>query len=86
MQDLGRELRRTPLPRCWVDRTVRTRTGWPSVKTLAYTASLEQAAEGGEPMAEQRHGRYYAQELMMDEGANVRERIQDALDAGEERE
>jgi hypothetical protein len=34
-------------------------------------------------MAEQRHGRYYAQELMMNEGANVREQIQDALDAGE---
>ncbi len=37
-------------------------------------------------MAEQRHGRYYAQELTMDEGANVREHIQDALDAGEQRE
>ena len=37
-------------------------------------------------MAEQRHGRYYAQELMMDQDANVRELIQDALDAGEHRE
>jgi hypothetical protein len=37
-------------------------------------------------MAEQRHGRYYAQGLMMKEGANVREQIQDALDAGEVRE
>jgi hypothetical protein len=38
-------------------------------------------------MAEQRHGRYYAQELMMDEeDANVRELIQDALDAGEHHE
>jgi hypothetical protein len=37
-------------------------------------------------MAEQRHGRYYAQELMMNEGANVREQIQDALDAGEHHE
>ena len=34
-------------------------------------------------MAEQRHGRYYAQELMMDQDANTREHIQDALDAGE---
>ena len=34
-------------------------------------------------MAEQRHGRYYAQELMMDQDANVREQIQDTLDAGE---
>jgi hypothetical protein len=31
-------------------------------------------------MAEQRHGRYYAQELMMDQDANIREQIQDALD------
>jgi hypothetical protein len=37
-------------------------------------------------MAEQRHGRYYAQELMMDQDANVRELIQDALDAGENQE
>jgi len=34
-------------------------------------------------MAEQRHGRYYAQELMMDSAVNIREQIQDALDAGE---
>ena len=37
-------------------------------------------------MAEQRHGRYYAQELIMNEGANVREQIPDALDAGEHHE
>jgi hypothetical protein len=37
-------------------------------------------------MAEQRHGRYYAQELMMDQDANIREQIQDALDAGESQE
>ena len=37
-------------------------------------------------MAEQRHGRYYAQELMMNEGTNVREQIQNALDAVEEQE
>ena len=36
-------------------------------------------------MAEQRHGRYYAQELMMNGGASV-EQIQDALDAGEHHE
>jgi hypothetical protein len=34
-------------------------------------------------MAEQRHGRYYAQELMIDPGVNTRDQIQDALDAGE---
>ena len=34
-------------------------------------------------MAEERHGRYYAQELMIDSDANHREQIQDALDAGE---
>jgi hypothetical protein len=39
-----------------------------------------------EIMTEQRHGRYYAQELMMDQDANVRELIQDALDAGEHHE
>ena len=37
-------------------------------------------------MAEQRHGRYYAQELMMDQDANIRELIQDALDSGEHQE
>ena len=37
-------------------------------------------------MAEQRHGRYYAQELMMDQDANIREQIQDALDSGEQHE
>jgi len=37
-------------------------------------------------MAEERHGRYYAQELMIDPDANHREQIQDALDAGERRE
>jgi len=47
---------------------------------------LLKVAEGENPMAEQRHGRYYAQELMMDQDANIRERIQDALDAGETQE
>ena len=37
-------------------------------------------------MAEARHGRYYAQELMIDPDANHREQIQDALDADERRE
>jgi hypothetical protein len=37
-------------------------------------------------MAEQRHGRYFAQELMMDQDTNVRDQIQDALDAGESQE
>jgi hypothetical protein len=37
-------------------------------------------------MAEQPHGRYYAQELMMDQDANIREQIQAALDAGENQE
>ena len=37
-------------------------------------------------MAEQRHGRFYAQELMMDQDAYIREQIQDALDAGERQE
>jgi hypothetical protein len=43
-------------------------------------------AEGEYLMAKQRHGRFYAQELMMDQDANSREQIQDALDAGERQE
>jgi hypothetical protein len=34
-------------------------------------------------MIEQLHGRYFAQELMLDQAVNIREQIQDALDAGE---
>jgi hypothetical protein len=34
-------------------------------------------------MQEQRHGRYFAQELMLDQNADIREQIQAALDAGE---
>jgi hypothetical protein len=34
-------------------------------------------------MAEQRHGRYYAQELTIDPDADTRDQIQGALDAGE---
>ena len=37
-------------------------------------------------MAVQRHGRYYAQELMIDPDVNTRDQIQDALDAGESQE
>jgi hypothetical protein len=37
-------------------------------------------------MAKQRHGRFYAQELMMDQDVNSREQIQDVLDAGERQE
>jgi hypothetical protein len=32
---------------------------------------------------EQRHGRYFTQELVLDQNAKAREQIQDALDAGE---
>jgi hypothetical protein len=35
---------------------------------------------------EQRHGHYYAQELMMDQDANIRELTQDALDSGKHHE
>jgi hypothetical protein len=51
-----------------------------------YWTSPTYAAEGEGLMAEQRHGRYYAQELMMDQDASIRELIQDALDAGEHHE
>ena len=37
-------------------------------------------------MTEQRHGRYFAQELMPDQNADPREQVQDALDAGETKE
>lgn len=37
-------------------------------------------------MAEQRHGRYYAQELVLGQATSKREQIQDALDAGDSRE
>jgi hypothetical protein len=37
-------------------------------------------------MAEQRHGRYFAQELMIDPDVNTRDQIQDALDVGESQE
>ena len=37
-------------------------------------------------MTEQRHGRYFAQELTLEQNADVREQIQVALDAGETKE
>jgi hypothetical protein len=49
--------------------------------------SFLKEAEGADLMAEQqRHGRFYAQELMIDPDLNIREQIQDALDAGGERQ
>jgi hypothetical protein len=43
---------------------------------------LEELTKGEHDMADQQHGRYYAQELMVDHNANVREQIQKALDEG----
>jgi hypothetical protein len=40
----------------------------------------------GRLVTEQRHGRFFAQELMMDQSGSIREQIQDALDAGESQE
>jgi hypothetical protein len=37
-------------------------------------------------MMEQRHGRYYARELVLDQNVSEREQIQDALDVGESQE
>jgi hypothetical protein len=37
-------------------------------------------------MNDQSHGRYFAQELLLDQDADARRRIQDALDAGERKE
>jgi hypothetical protein len=45
--------------------------------------SLEDEAKGGERMADKQHGRYYAQELAVDQNANVKEQIQNALDEGD---
>jgi hypothetical protein len=45
--------------------------------------SLEDAAKGDDRMAEQHHGRYYAQEVAVDQDANVMEQIQNALDEGD---
>ena len=37
-------------------------------------------------MTEPRHGRFYAQELVLDPNANAREQIQEALDANEDQD
>jgi hypothetical protein len=58
----------------------------PSVGKRAYTANLDETTKGKVLMAEQRHGRYYAQELVLDQATSKREQIQDALDAGDRRE
>jgi hypothetical protein len=58
----------------------------PSIGKRAYTANLDEAAKGKVLMAEQRHGRYYAQELMLDQATSRREQIQDALDVGDSKE
>jgi hypothetical protein len=53
---------------------------------LVLYCQLEEPPKGEHIMAEQRHGRYYAQELMVDQNANVREQIQNALDEGDTHE
>ncbi len=40
----------------------------------------------GRLVTEQHHGRFFAQELMLDQSGSIREQIQDALDAGESQE
>ena len=40
----------------------------------------------GRLVTEKRHGRYFAQELMLEQSGSNREQIQDALDAGERQE
>ena len=57
-----------------------------SVGKRTYTAHLQEAAKGKVFMAEQRHGRYYAQELVLDPATSKREQIQAALDVGDSRE
>jgi hypothetical protein len=41
---------------------------------------------GGRFVTEQQNGRFFAQELMLDQSGSIREQIQDALDAGESQE
>lgn len=54
----------------------------------AYTASCRRVDEerGRGFMTEQDHGRYYAQELVLDPNADGLWQIQEALDAGDRRE
>ena len=42
--------------------------------------------KGEHALSEQQHGRFYAQELMVDPNANVREQLQRALDEGDTHE
>ena len=57
-----------------------------SVGKRAYSVNLGETEKGKVLMAEQHHGRYYVQELVLDQATSKREQIQDALDAGESRE
>jgi hypothetical protein len=50
---------------------------------LCLYCELENLTRREHDMAEQQHGRYYAQELAVDQNANVREQIQNALDEGD---
>jgi hypothetical protein len=52
---------------------------------VAYNRVVQPRERGGS-MEDQRHGRFFAQELSLDQAANRREQIQDALDAGERHE
>ena len=56
----------------------------PSACSVAYNRMVPPRERGS--MEDQRHGRFFAQELSLDRGANRREQIQDALDAGERHE
>jgi hypothetical protein len=60
---------------------VGTRARWSNAGPCAYTADLDGSAKEEDLVTEQSHGRYYVQELVLDPNANVREQIQEALDA-----
>ena len=47
------------------------------------SGGVSESAKEEALMTEPRHGRYYAEELVLDANANVRDQIQDALDASD---
>ena len=49
----------------------------------AVYCEIEEPGKGMPNMADQQHGRYYAQELAVDWNANVMEQIQNALEQGD---
>jgi hypothetical protein len=83
MHDPWYELPRSHILGTWMYMAVGTRARWSNTGTWAYTAGLDGSAKEEDLMTEPPHGRFYAQELVLDPNANAREQIQEALDAHE---